>query len=250
MDKSPDDYHISFFKPSTPQAHFNRKLVLRLVSVWFIAIFGFQIVLKLIEKPTPEPFYTNFEQVWYNIKSGTATSDELQIFGQSTLAVLGKVAIAPAEKSVLDQAMSWSIYSLTIDSLRADLVTNITDFEALTARIESISNPAYLEAKKKLTTNLSPVIGLSSLDIRSKLLPLELSSINIDKLSNETVNDLPGIMKKYLVHNQSFLTDTKFLGFPFHYFYTAVFLLILFVGLCWIYCVTIDKYNRKMGIED
>jgi putative solute:sodium symporter small subunit len=61
---------------------------------------------------------------------------------------------------------------------------------------------------------------------------------------------LTGIMGLYLIHNRSALTDAKFLGFPFHYFYTAVFLLILFVGLCWLYCVRTDMYNKKYGIED
>jgi putative solute:sodium symporter small subunit len=79
---------------------------------------------------------------------------------------------------------------------------------------------------------------------------LELSAENTGKLTSETINSLPGIMKKYLIHNQSFLTDFKFLGFPFHYFYTAIFLLILFVGLCWLYCVKADSLNAKLGIVD
>ena len=57
-------------------------------------------------------------------------------------------------------------------------------------------------------------------------------------------------MGLYLIHNRSVLTDTKFLGFPFHYFYTAVFLLILFVGLCWLYCIRTDMFHKKYGIED
>ena len=57
-------------------------------------------------------------------------------------------------------------------------------------------------------------------------------------------------MGLYLIHNRSVLTDTRFLGFPFHYFYTAVFLLILFVGLTWLYCVRTDMFNKKYGIED
>ncbi|RKX20065.1 MAG: hypothetical protein DRP35_06675 [Candidatus Zixiibacteriota bacterium] len=42
----------------------------------------------------------------------------------------------------------------------------------------------------------------------------------------------------------------RFLGFPFHYFYTAVFLLVLFVGLCWIFCFQTDRIYKKLGIEE
>jgi putative solute:sodium symporter small subunit len=57
-------------------------------------------------------------------------------------------------------------------------------------------------------------------------------------------------MEKHLTHNRSVLTDTKFLGFPFHYFYTAVFLLVLFVGLCLVYCRLMDDLSAKYGMEE
>lgn len=61
---------------------------------------------------------------------------------------------------------------------------------------------------------------------------------------------LPAAMELYLTHNRSGLTDTRFLGFPFHYWYTAQFLLILFIGLCLIYARATDKMNKRLGIED
>ena len=51
-------------------------------------------------------------------------------------------------------------------------------------------------------------------------------------------------MDLYLIHNSSPL-NFKFIGFPFHYWYTAQFLLILFVLLCLIYAVIIEKVNKK-----
>ena len=69
-------------------------------------------------------------------------------------------------------------------------------------------------------------------------------------LSSEEKEKLPQIMNKYLIHNRSVLTDTTFIGFPFHYFYTAVFLLILFVGLCYIYAKKVESLNLQFGIED
>lgn len=46
MDDSSNDYRISFFKPTTPQARTNRNMVVWLVLIWFIAIFGFQTMLR------------------------------------------------------------------------------------------------------------------------------------------------------------------------------------------------------------
>lgn len=61
---------------------------------------------------------------------------------------------------------------------------------------------------------------------------------------------LPEIMKLYLTHNQSILTHSKFMRFPFHYFYTAVFLLILFIILCIVYNILIEWRLRKEGIVE
>jgi putative solute:sodium symporter small subunit len=248
MDKTPNDYHISFFKPTTPQAVANRNMVVWLVLIWFFAIFGFHFLLWLIEKPTPEPAFTKFEKVWPKIEAGTANESEIQTLGQSTLSVLGKMTIAAEERLVLDQAMSWAIFQLSND--KDLLVAKIREFEELKAEITELSDPAYITAKRKLSDELGPLLNISPLDVRSKILPLELTTLEIETMSETTRQGLPTIMKKYLIHNQSFLTDFKFLGFPFHYFYTSVFLLILFVGLCWLYCVRTDQLNAKMDIID
>lgn len=250
MDNSKDEYHISFFKPTTPQAVANRNMVIWLVMIWFIAIFGFQILLKIMEKPTPEASYIAFQNVWENVRSGSASDRELIDFGQATLSVLGKVMITPAEREDLDNALSWTLYQLIDESEKGNLATTIMKFEEIKANIEDISDPNYIQVKTNLSRTYSPVLNISNQDVRSKILPLELNPSSLEVLTDETKESLPGIMEKYLVHNQSFLTDFKFLGFPFHYFYTAMFLLILFVGLCWLYCVKTDRLNAKLNIVD
>jgi putative solute:sodium symporter small subunit len=250
MDKSNNEYHISFFKPTTPQAVANRNMVVWLVLIWFFAIFGFQILLKILERPTPEASFLTFEKVWDKVHSGSATPEELQGFGQSTLSVLGKVMITGEERAILDKALSWTVIQLTEDSLREETLTKISEFEEIKGGIDDISDPEYIKAKTVLSSKLSPILGLSHLDVRSKILPLELSAEAGMVLQEDTKAHLPDIMKKYLVHNQSVLTDFKFLGFPFHYFYTAIFLLILFVGLCWLYCVKTDALNARLNIVD
>lgn len=250
MSDSSNGYHISFFKPTTPHGTANRNLTIWLVAIWFVAIFGFHFLMRAIEKPTPEPAYVAFESTWAKIEDGSADFSDIQEFGKATLSVLGKIAIAPDDKAILNNAFSWSVYELTTDTLRESLMAKIKKFEAIKEEITQIDDKAYIESKLALSTGLSPLLNLSLMDVRANLLPLELTSDNMDALTEETIKMLPAVMAKYLIHNQSFLTDTQFLGFPFHYFYSAVFLLILFVGLCWLYCVKTDQLNAKFNIVD
>ncbi len=250
MENSSNEYRISFFKPSTPQAVRNRNMVVWLVLIWAIAIFGFQILLKVIEEPTPQPAYLKFQDTWENVQQEKPQQESLKQFGQSLLSVLGKVDIEPGAKSALDDALSWTVYQLTADTLRETLISTVEHFEQLKAQIEKISDEEYIEAKFLLAKETSPLLGILHTDVKAKILPLGLTSVGMGSMTNETIENLPGIMEKYLIHNRSVLTDSKFLGFPFHYFYTAVFLLILFVGLCWLYCVRTDKMNAKLNIAD
>jgi len=248
MKKSESDYHISFFKPTTERARFNRNLVIWLASVWFIAIFGFQIALRIIEKPVPEPSYQTFQSSWGSIINGNASEKDLQGLGTSTLSVLGKIAITPEERTALSNAMSWAIMKLVPAEKAEETALEVKKFTALKSDITDINDSDYKVSKLRLSEQFSPLLGLDKLDPRTRILPVEL--VYTETLNESSVDVLPSIMKKYLIHNRSVLTDTIFLGFPFHYFYTAVFLLILFVGLCWLYCVRSDRRNIILGIEE
>lgn len=250
MDSNQNDYHISFFKPTTKQAKWNRNLVVLLVLIWTVAIFGFQFLLKIIEKPTPEQAYLTYEKVWENVKNENASVSELQEFASSALSVLGKVFIKPKDKLALNNALSWATYQIA-DSTQKELLMNQTiKHEEIKANITSISDDVFIQSKNELSALASDIIGLESNDIKTKLIANELSSNGMELFKDENKELIPCTMSTYLIHNQSFLTDFKFLGFPFHYFYTAVFLLILFVFLCWLYCVRVDKMNIELDIED
>ena len=101
MENKPNEYHFSFFKPTTDSARRNRNMVVQFVLIWTIAIFGFQVLLKVIEKPTPEPAYFTYESGWEAVMAGEMEIDNLQKVGQSALSVLGKVAIDPEYRQVL-----------------------------------------------------------------------------------------------------------------------------------------------------
>lgn len=248
MDPSQNDYHMSFFKPTTDSARRNRNMVIQLVLIWAVAIFGFQILLKIIEKPVPEPSYTLFETSWQAIETGNPSVTDLQGAGQATLSVLGKVAIKPEHRLLLNNALSWLAYQLS--DQKEEFKSAIADFEDYAATITDISDETYVAKKSELIPVIAKLFGLNELDVRTTIAPLEIKSLLMESFDDSGRDQMMETMGLYLIHNRSVLTDAKFLGFPFHYFYTAVFLLILFVGLCWLYCIRTDMFNKKYGIED
>ena len=142
--------------------------------------------------------------------------------------MLGKnIAVKDEHKAFLQEALSWSVYSMQDESTRA-VFENDPDEGTIEIAKSSIG----------LTTE-----GFDK--VMSDLLPTSLLKVQSKTISAECKAAIPGIMKLYLVHNQSGLTDLRFLGFPFHYWYTAQFLLILFVLLCLTYAAVIDKMNTK-----
>ena len=250
MDSNQNDYHISFFKPTTAMAKWNRNLAIKLILIWAVAVFGFHFLLRAIEKPTPEEAYIKYEQVWENVYVEIASVEEMQTFAHTSLSVLGKVFIKPNEKASLDNAVSWVTYQLADSTQKVLLVEKTKEFEKIKEEITSISDPKYIETKKALSDLGSTILGLQKTDPRTKIISVELVSSEMESFKTENKDMIPVIMPTYLIHNQSFLTDFKFFGFPFHYFYSAVFLLVLFVFLCWLYCVRVDAMNIKLDIEE
>jgi putative solute:sodium symporter small subunit len=250
MNPDPNQYHFSFFKPSTDSARRNRNMVVQLVLIWAVAIFGFHFLLKVLSKPTPQPVYALYEESWPAITAGNATVSEYQQSAQAALSVLGKVSIQPQHRQALDNAISWFAWKVADSAQQSQLLPELIAFESIAAEITDIRDTRYVEQKMKLVPVLAGLYGLDPVDVRAKIAPLEVHSSMLESFSEENRNLFMESMDLYLIHNRSVLTDFRFLGFPFHYFYTAVFLLILFVGLCWLYCVRTDMFNRKYGIEE
>jgi len=248
MDPSQNDYHISFFKPTTESARHNRNMIVQLFIIWAVAIFGFQILLKIIEKPVPEPALALFVSSWTSIEAGTPSAVDYQGAGQAVLSVLGKIAIKADDKLLLKNALSTFAWQLSDQN--DEFKSKVSAFEEIAASITDISDEIYVAKKNELVPVLAGLFGLNELDVRSKIAPLEVKSSLMESFEDSGKDRMVETMGLYLTHNRSVLTDTKFLGFPFHYFYTAVFLLILFIGLCWLYCIRTDMFNKKYGIEE
>jgi len=222
-----EEYKVNFFKPLSDHARANKKLIAILATIWFVAVFGFQALLMVLSEPVPEKSYEDFLSVWPTvIENQNSAINEERVFAKSVLAVLGKnIAVKDEHKAVLKDALSRSVYSILADSLKPVLQKVNDKTIRLSARAIGLKNEGF----DKLMKNL---------------LPASLVKVNSSTMLAETKASLPEIMKLYLVHNRSTLTDFTFFGFPFHYWYSAQFLLILFVVLCLVYAVLIEKTNK------
>ena len=99
------DYRVNLFAPKTGHAKANSKIIITMVLVWAVAVFGFQFLLKALEKPTKEKSLIAFEQVWENAAAGTATSLEKQTIAKSILAVLGK-SVKNEDRAILVKVLT------------------------------------------------------------------------------------------------------------------------------------------------
>jgi putative solute:sodium symporter small subunit len=245
-----NDYHFSFFKPTTPNARRNRNIIVQFFLIWAVSIFGFQILLKVLEKPTPEHSYVVFQQHWPVITQDEPDKDALRHLSHSVLAVLGKIDVKPDYRNALNNGLSWMSWRIADSSQKEDLMLKVVELESEAAATGNILDESYIAKKNEVADLLGEILMLGPEDVRRSIAPLEVHSFLFEEFSPEARTQLEAAMNFYLIHNQSFLTDMKFLGFPFHYFYTAVFLLILFVGLCLLYCIRTDVFHRKYGITD
>ncbi len=224
-----EKYEVNFFKPLSDHAKANTKLIKILAIVWAVGVFGFQFLLMLLNQPTPEKSYDIYQSVYPAVVEDAAATPQMKIdFVKSLLHVLGKnIAVKDDHKSVLKNSLTWTVASIQPDSVK----------------------PIFFSEPDKSTFDLAAkTLNLqnSGFDkIMIDLLPTSLVKIESEAFPEEYKSALPGIMELYLVHNQNFFTDFIFLGFPFHYWYTAQFLLIMFVVLCIIYAVSIEKANIK-----
>ena len=212
--------------------------------------------MLIFQKPTPEKSLTKFEAVWDNVKNGKANETEKQDFVKSLISVEGKSTLKKEKKAVLDSAVTWTVHSMVGDSEGVLLSSYINTLKDTREKLVKADNEEYTKlqselvlTKASINSMLDKKIGIEATSVEAALLPYCLTA-QCKELSDECKASLPEIMKLYLTHNQSFLTDSKFLGFPFHYFYTAEFLLILFVCLCLIYSMRITQLQKKFSIKE
>lgn len=254
---TPDSYNFSLFSPRNLHGKKNRNVILTMLLIWAVAVFGFQFLLRVMEKPTPEKALTLFESAWPVAKSGDLTTADSKSLLNALVLVKGKNTVKPEDQQVIANAISCVTYKNLPDSIHTLLTAGIAELESLKAKLVSAKDQEYLdvktaiaEQKKNLIAISAPYSGFSQGSLESAIFISSLNDTYPASFEDNTYARLPEIMKLYLTHNQSVLTDTRFLGFPFHYFYTAVFLLILFIGLCIVYNLLIEWRLTKEGVVE
>lgn len=253
-----NDYNFSLFKPNSDYSRRVRNIIISMLLFWVLAVFGFQILLRVIEKPVPEPAYNSFQAVWEKVKTGNCNETEHKQFIQSLVAVLGKSSVKKEKAEVLANAMSWSLFSITDSATKAKLMYNAGQLKLNREKLNSTKTDAeYLQVKQQLdqlkaesNQIVSKVLNYEKLVLEANIVAFFIKDKEIQALSETEIAGIPAIMKTYLIHNRSVLTDTKFLRFPFHYFYSSEFLLILFVLLCVIYVIRIQRLQKKFNIVE
>ncbi|MFH0841441.1 MAG: hypothetical protein V1903_02350 [Bacteroidota bacterium] len=255
--ESTDQYNFSIFSPRNLHGRKNRNVIFSMLLIWAVAVFGFQFLLRGIQEPKAEKSLILFESVWPSALKGDMAADDVKTLLGSLVHVKGKNIVKPADQELLNNAISSMMYGIISDSVKTEIIGVLADTRKLKSELATTRDQEYLDIKSEITGKSQNLISL--LESYTGFIPSSLEAtilINSLKeeypltLADESLTRLPAVMKLYLTHNQSKLTDTKFLGFPFHYFYTAVFLLILFVALCIIYNVLIEWRLRKEGIVE
>jgi putative solute:sodium symporter small subunit len=225
---------VNFFKPGSPYAKDNMKLIATLVIIWAIAVFGFQFLIMAMQTPTPEPSHEMYTEVWPAMETGKATAEQQKSFAKATLFVLGKnLMVKPPHKETMKQALSATVMGLLPAGQQGEFLAKVA-----------------AEDKGGAVKMATAAIGLEDKGfdkIMISLLPTSLVAVPGPGLTPEIKKAVPPVMDLYLIHLRSALTDTTFMGFPFHYWFTAQFLLILFVLLCLVYAKLIDRVLIKHG---
>ncbi|MCK7511612.1 MAG: DUF4212 domain-containing protein [Desulfobacterales bacterium] len=165
--------------------------------------------------------------------------------------------MAAADQKLLSDAISTVTFKMVPDSVRPAVMEKVGELEIMHADIAALKGQPYMDLKFRiqdasatLIGMLEPYTGYGTTSLEAPILAASLKKDFPASLTEPSFNRLPELMKLYLTHNQSVLTDTKFIGFPFHYFYTAIFLLVLFVVLCIVYNILIEWRLNKEGIVE
>lgn len=230
MDES-KSYDVNFFKPSTPFLRENIRVIVIGLVIWGVMTYGFQILLKIMETPTPEATYVSFQQVAPKLADGSASAEEKVTAANFYLHMLGKSA------TLLKNEDLKAVFTATVNSLLSAAEQKTLATVAETAASDKSVNVDFINTALGITDNKAMMA----------VVPYGLTAVTPDAaMTNDALKPL---MDKFFIHNQSVLTDTIVFGFPFHYLYTALILLVSFVLICLVYCQVIDKLMKKYGME-
>lgn len=255
--ESSENYNFSIFRPRNLHGKKNRNVILSMLIIWAVAVFGFQFLLKAIERPVPEKSLVIFEKLWPQVQSGNLHSSDATAFLKTLLNARGKGTLNHEQQNVLSSAISSFTFSILPEEAKTVISEMIVEMETLRLSLQNQKGEDFLRTKMniadisgKIMSETSKYTGLEKGSLEASVFIAVLKSDFPASMNNQAFGSLEEIMRLFMTHNRSILTDTVFLGFPFHYFYTAVFLLILFISLCIIYNILIERRLKMEGITE
>lgn len=239
-------FETNFFRAKSPFAKANRRLTITLLVIWLLAVYGFQVLLMVAGEPTPEKTY-NKALITKVFTDAAVSVEEKQDFARILFFVFGKNnVVTPADKAVIKESLSQTVFGLLAPDKKSVLNAAVASGSEQEKEIV-----AALGLKPdEITTSPEGRQEYSYDRLFVAMIPYAVVPVTTGEISEISKKALTAIFDKYLVHNQSFLTDTTFIGFPLHYWYTAQFLLIMFVLMCLIYAKWNDRANKKFNIAE
>ena len=145
--ESPDLYNFSLFTPAYFSWKKNRNVILSMLVIWAVAVFGFQFLLRLVEKPAPEKSLVMFESAWPSVTSAEIRSDDYKTILNSLVLVRGKNIVKPVDQKILSEAISCTFFTLVPDSIRTLIIENITEIKSLKDELIKSRDKEYLDLK-------------------------------------------------------------------------------------------------------
>ncbi|MDZ7633355.1 MAG: hypothetical protein U5L72_02500 [Bacteroidales bacterium] len=99
--ESSDQYNFSLFTPRNRHGRKNRNVIFTMLLIWAVSVFGFQILLRIIEKPVPEKALTLFEAEWSHATGENGDQADYQTLLHSLLMARGKITVSASDQQLL-----------------------------------------------------------------------------------------------------------------------------------------------------
>ncbi|MDZ7633257.1 MAG: hypothetical protein U5L72_01965 [Bacteroidales bacterium] len=91
--ESSDQYNFSIFTPRNRHGRKNRNVIFTMLAIWAVAVFGFQILLRVIEKPVRKRLLHCLKQSGLMLPAETAIRQIIQTLLGSLLMARGKITV-------------------------------------------------------------------------------------------------------------------------------------------------------------
>ena len=123
-----------------------------MLLVWAVAVFGFQILLRIIEKPTPEKALADFNSVWPDATVRDLKTVNYQTLLNSLILVKGKNMVNTDDQMILNKAISTITFSVAPDSLKSKMLSEISEIKELKSKIALSDGQEFLDIKSSILT--------------------------------------------------------------------------------------------------